>query len=119
MLEYITENEYQEILGTTNVPSNFKQLNIQASSILNKRTQGKIVVVDEKIKYVTCLLINLINNYNEKKTGNLKSTNIEGWSETYKSDDELYIDLNKEIDDLLNLYLWDTGLLSQGVILYE
>lgn len=119
MLEYITKNEYQEILGTTNVPSNFNQLNIRASSIINRRTRGKIVNVDDKIKYTTACLINLLDENNNKRTGNLKSTNIEGWSESYKTDSELDEELNKEIEELLQTYLWDTGLLSQGVVLYE
>lgn len=119
MLEYITKNEYQEILGTTNVPSDFDKLNIKASNIINRRTRGKIVSVDDTIKYVTCLIIELLNNNNEKRTGNLKSTNIEGWSETYKTDVELDNELNVQIEEILQTYLWDSGLLSSGVILYE
>ena len=83
MLKYITdENEYLKILGATNVPDNFDNLNIQASNYINYRTFGRINEnnIPEQVKYVTCLIINLISEENAKlsEIGNLKSQNIEG-----------------------------------------
>ena len=43
MLTYLKdEEEYKSILGTDNVPNDFKNLNIKASSYINKNTHGRI-----------------------------------------------------------------------------
>ena len=121
MLEYINEEEYKELLGVESVPNDFNNLVIQASAIINKKTYNRIKVVDEKIKYVTCLVVNVLAKSTEyqESVGNLSSTNIEGWSETYKSGTEITVEKDNEIDDILHTFLWDTGLLTLGVVLSE
>ena len=64
MLTYLKdENEYKSILGTDNVPNDFKNLNIKASSYINSNTHGRINInnIPEQVKYATCLIIDLIN----------------------------------------------------------
>ena len=129
MLKYITEQEYIELLGAKSIPDNFNKLVIEASSYINYNTQGRIDKIDipETVKYATCLIIDLINEENTKlsKIGNLKSQNIEGWSESYMTADEIKKDYSNKKYTVLQEQLWDTigtdgyPLLYAGVGHYE
>ena len=129
MLKYITEEEYKELLGTDSIPDNFNNLVIQASSYINYKTSGRINEKDipEQVKYTTCLIVDLIK---EEKTrlseiGNLKSQNIEGWSESYCTPEEIRTDYESKKYSTLKEQLWniigDDGqpLLYAGVHHYE
>ena len=112
MLKYITDkDEYIKILGAKNVPDDFDNLNIQASNYINHRTFGRIDENDvpEQVKYVTCLIINLQDEENTKlsEIGNLKSQNIEGWSETYSTSEEIKADYEDKKYSTLKQYLWN------------
>lgn len=84
MLQYVTENEYRNILQAKDIPDDFNNLSIEASNYINHKTFGRVDKDDipEQVQYVTCLIIDLLNEENTKlsKIGNLKSQNIEGWS---------------------------------------
>lgn len=123
MLTYLKdENEYESILGTDNVPNDFKNLNIKASSYINSNTHGRINInnIPEQVKYVTCLIINLLNEENEKlsKIGNLKSQNIEGWSESYSTPEEIKADYEDKKQRVLNDYLWNVIGIDGNPLLY-
>lgn len=112
MLTYLKdEDEFKKQLGTEDVPKDFKNLNIQASSYINYKTFGRIDKDDipEQVKYATCLIIDLINEENDKlsKIGNLKSQNIEGWSESYSTPEEVKADYEDKKQRTLNQYLWN------------
>ena len=112
MLTYLKdEEEYKSILGTDNVPNDFKNLNIKASSYINKNTHGRIDKsnIPEQVQYVTCLIIDLINEENTKlsEIGNLKSQNIEGWSESYSTPEEIKNDYEQQKYKVLQENLWD------------
>ena len=109
MLRYITENEYLELLEAESIPNNFNNLVIEASNYINYQTHGRIDLnnVSEQVKYVTCLIVNLIDEENTKlnEIGNLKSQNIEGWSETYATPEEIKADYSNKKYDVLKKYL--------------
>ena len=112
MLKYITDkDEYIKILGTKDVPDDFDNLNIQASNYINYKTFGRIDEnnVPEQVKYVTCLIIKLQDEENTKlsEIGNLKSQNIEGWSESYSTPEEVKADYEDKKQKVLNQYLWN------------
>lgn len=112
MLTYLEdEEEYKKVLGTDNVPINFNNLNIEASSYINRQTFGRIDQnnIPEQVKYATCLIIDLINEQNAKlsKIGTLKSQNIEGWSETYSTPEEIKSDFKEKEYATIKQYLWD------------
>ena len=112
MLTYLeNEEEYKKQLGTDNVPKDFKNLNIEASAYLNHKTFGRVNKnnVPEEVKYVICLIIDLINEENDKlsKIGNLKSQNIEGWSESYSTPEEIKNDYEEKKYSTLKKYLWN------------
>lgn len=112
MLTYLKdENEYKSILGTDNVPNDFDNLNIKASNYINYKTFGRVDKdnVPEQVKYVTCLIIDLINEENTKlnEIGNLKSQNIEGWSESYSTPEEIKADYEDKKYSTLKQYLWN------------
>lgn len=112
MLTYLKdENEYKSILGTDNVPKDFKNLNIQASNYINYRTFGRIDKnnIPEEVKYVTCLITDLQDEENTKlsEIGNLKSQNIEGWSESYSTPEEIKADYEDKKQKVINQYLWN------------
>ena len=111
MLKYITEEEYKELLGAKSIPDNFDNLNIQASNYINYKTFGRIDKnnIPEEVKYVTCLIINLQNEEDTKlsEIGNLKSQNIEGWSESYSTPEEIKADYEDKKYSTLKQYLWN------------
>lgn len=123
MLTYLKdENEYKEQLGADNVPDDFKNLNIEASNYINNKTFGRIDKnnVPEQVKYVTCLIINLIDEENTKlsEIGNLKSQNIEGWSESYSTPDEIKKDYSEKKYSTLKKYLWNVIGIDGNPLLY-
>ena len=111
MLKYITEQEYKELLGKESIPDNFNNLVIEASNYINYKTFGRIDEnnVPEQVKYVTYLIISLLNEENIKlsEIGNLKSQNIEGWSESYSTPEEIKTDYEDKKQKVLNQYLWN------------
>lgn len=111
MLKYITDEEYVELLGSESIPDNFENLVIKASNYINYNTHERIDKnnIPEQVKYVTCLIIDLINEEETKisEIGSLKSQNIEGWSESYATPKEIKADYNNKKQSVLKEYLWD------------
>ena len=111
MLKYITEEEYKKLLGKDSIPGDFDNLNIQASNYINYKTFERIDEnnIPEQVKYVTCLIIDLQDEENTKlsEIGNLKSQNIEGWSETYSTPEEIESDYEDKKYSTLKQYLWN------------
>jgi len=111
MLQYITDTEYRKLLGVLDIPNNFNKLVIEASNYINHETQGRIDKnnIPEEVKYVTCLIIDLIKEQEEKISdmGNLKSQNIEGWEETYYEPEQIKEEYDRKKYDILKTYLWN------------
>lgn len=111
MLQYINETEYKNMLGVQSIPDNFEQKVIEASNYINFKTFGRINAnnAPEEVKYVTCLLVNLIDEENKKiiEIGSLKSQNIEGWSETFATPEEIKREYDVKKYELLKQYLWN------------
>ena len=123
MLTYLKdENEYKSILGTDNVPNDFKNLNIKASNYINHKTFGRIDEnnLPEQVKYVTCLIVNLQDEENTQlsEIGNLKSQNIEGWSESYSTPEEIKSDYEDKKQKAINQYLWNVIGIDGNPLLY-
>ena len=122
MLKYITEEEYKKLLGATSIPDNFNNLVIEASNYINYKTFGRIDKNDipEQVKYVTCLILDLIQEENTKlsEIGNLKSQNIEGWSESYSTPEEIKTDYEDKKYSTLKQYLWDVTGIDGNPLLY-
>ena len=123
MLKYITEEEYKELLGAKSIPDNFNNLVIEASAYINHKTFGRIDTnnIPEEVRYVTCLIIDLINEENTKlnEIGNLKSQNIEGWSESYSTPEEIKKDYEDKKYSTLKQYLWDVIGTDGNPLLYS
>ena len=111
MLKYITESKYKELLGATSIPNDFNKLVVEASNYINHKTFGRIDEnnIPEQVQYVTCLIIDLINEQETKlsEIGNLKSQNIEGWGETYATPEEIKKEYSQKMQTTLSTYLWD------------
>jgi len=123
MLTYLKdEEEYKSILGTDNVPNDFKNLNIKASNYINHKTFGRIDEnnLPEKVKYVTCLIVNLQDEENTQlsEIWNLKSQNIEGWSESYSTPEEIKSDYEDKKQKAINQYLWNVIGIDGNPLLY-
>lgn len=110
MLKYVNEAEYLKLLGKS-IPSNFDNKVIEASAYINNITQNRINPSNptEKVKYATCLIIDMINDEKEKisEIGNLTSQNIEGWSESYRQPEEIKKEYDSKKYDILKQFLWD------------
>lgn len=111
MLKYIEEKEYLELLGNGSIPDNFENLAIEASNYINRQTFGRIDEsnIPKQVKYVTCLIVNLLNEQETKlsEISNLKSENIEGWSKSYATPEEIKKDYSKKMQTTLSTYLWN------------
>lgn len=109
MLKYITETEYIKLLDAKSIPNNFNKLVIEASNYINYNTHGRIDKnkIPEQVKYVTCLIVDLINEQETKlsEIGNLKSQNIEGWSESYATPEEIEKEYSAKKYNTLKVYL--------------
>lgn len=123
MLTFITDNEYIELLDAGSIPDNFNQLNIEASSYIEQKTSGRINKsnIPEQVKYATCLMINLLQEENTKliEIGNLSSQNIEGWSETYLSPEEVKKNYENQKQGILNTYLWNVLGIDGKPLIYK
>ena len=122
MLKYITEKDYKELLGKNSIPNNFNKLVIEASEYINHKTFERIDKNNppEKVKYVTCLIIDLeyTADLDKADIGNLKSQNIEGWSENYATPEEIDKQLEKDKVDILQTYLWNVIGIDGNPLLY-
>lgn len=109
MLKYINEIEYQKLLVVESIPNNFNNLVIQASNYINYNTHNRIDKNNpsENVKYVTCLIVDLIEEKEKKlsEIGNLKSENVEGWSTTYMTPEEIKSDYEDKMYETLKMYL--------------
>lgn len=123
MLKYINEIEYVKLSGATSIPDNFNKLVIEASSYINRQTFGRIDInnITEQVKYATCLIIELENkaNIQKKEIGNLKSQNIEGWSESYSTPEEIDSKLKIDKEAVLKEQLWDAIGKDGNYLLYR
>lgn len=124
MLKYLKDgNEYQSTLGVKSIPNDFDKLNIKASSYIDQQTQGRIDNnnIPEKVKYVTCLIIDLESETEKQKSeiGNLKSQDIEGWSEHYSTPDEIDQKCEKDKKHILETHLWNVIGKDGNLLLYS
>lgn len=123
MLKYIDKEEYIELLGADSIPDNFDKLVIEASSYINRHTFERIDInnISEQVKYATCLIIDLINEQNSKlsEIGNLKSQNIEGWSETYSTPEEIKNEYANRKELVLKEQLWNVIGKDGNYLLYR
>ena len=99
-----------------------EKLIIEASSYIKKQTSDRVSIknIPEEVQTATCLIIDKIYSaeQDKKEMGNLKSQNIEGWQETYKTDEEINATLEKEKYQILNTYLSDVIGVDGNLLLY-
>ena len=111
MLKYITETEYKELLGKDSIPNDFNNLVIKASSYINHKTFGRVDKnnVPEQVQYATCLVVDLLNEETTQLSNisNLKSQNIEGWTESYATPEEIKSNYENQKQKVLDNYLWN------------
>lgn len=113
MLKYITLEKYKEL---TSIPSNsiteqeFNSLVIEVSQDINKISHGRIDEnnIPDEVVYATAKIIDI--KYDEEtkisEIGTLKSQNIEGWSESYSTPEEITKEADTKIQKILDTYLW-------------
>lgn len=122
MLKYVTIEEYKKLLGVESIPNNFNNLVIEASNYINHRTFGRIDKnnIPKEVKYVTCLIIDLINEQNTKisQIGTLKSQEIEGWKESYATPNDIKRQYEGKMKSTINTYLWDVIGIDGNPLLY-
>lgn len=123
MLKYIDVNDYMELLGEEDIPSNFNSLVIEASQYVNAHTFGRIDEnnIPEEVKYATALIVRETATLNKKidEISNLKSQNIAGWSETYQTPDELQKNIEDKKTKILKENLWNVIGVDGQFLLYK
>ena len=122
MLTYITEDDYMELLDADSIPDNFNNLVIEASSYINRKTFGRVSLtnIPKAVKYTTCLIVDLLNKEETQlnEIGNLKSQNIEGWSESFATPEEIKKDYETQKYEILKTYLWNVLGVDGNPLLY-
>ncbi len=123
MITYIDENYYISKYKGKVPKSELNKLIIEASSYIKNQTSDRISIKDipEEVQWATCLIIDKTYGAEQakKEMGNLKSQNIEGWSETYKTDAEINATLEEEKQQILNTYLADIIGVDGNLLLYR
>lgn len=123
MKTYVDRTYYFSIYKGKVPDAELDKLIIEASSYVRKHTSDRVSIKDipDEVKYATCLIIDKIYDAEKKKSemGNLKSQNIEGWSETYKTDEEINFNLEKEKAKILNTHLSDVIGIDGNLLLYR
>lgn len=109
MLKYIDESDYENLMNAVSIPEDFNKKNIEASNYIRKNTFDRIDEnnLNEKVKYVTCLIIEKLVE-KEKKLSEircLKSEDVEGWKTTYATPEEIKAEYDKQLFDILKDYL--------------
>lgn len=110
MLKYISDVDYAR-LTQKSVPSKSPDFNnaiIEASNYINSKTFNRIDPnnVSEQVKYVTTLIVDIIIDRNTKlNKSNIRSENVEGWSQSYATPDEIKKDCESRMYDILKQYL--------------
>lgn len=122
MKTYIDEKYYLDKYKGKVPKADLEKLIIEASSYLKKMTSDRISIKNtpDEVKWATCLIIDKSYSAEQakKEMGNLKSQNIEGWSETYKTDAEINATLEEEKYQILNTYLSDVIGVDGNLLLY-
>lgn len=123
MKVYIDETYYLSIYKGGVPKTGLSRLIIEASSYVRKHTFDRVLIRDipEEVKQATCLIVDKIYDAEKQKRemGNLKSQNIEGWSETYKTDEEIDLNLEKEKAKILDIFLSDLIGIDGNFLLYR
>ena len=122
MKTYISEEFYINTYMGKVPESELNRLIIEASSYIKKQTSDRISIknITKEVQWATCLIIDKLYGAekDKKEMGNLKSSNIEGWQETYKSDEEINNTLEKDKRDILETYLSDIIGVDGNLLLY-
>lgn len=111
--QYLSYTEYKELGGTLEeVP--FNELEFECRKIIDSRTQNRLHSADEipdEVKMCEFKMINNIVRYNESKEqaqSGVKSENIDGYSVTYLTSNEMQQLITSQIADmqgLISIYL--------------
>lgn len=106
--QYLTYAEYMELEGTLKeVP--FDELEFECRKIIDSRTQNRLHFTDEipdEVKMCEFKMINSIVSYNETKEqaqSSVKSENIDGYSVTYLTSNEIQQLIKNQIADMQEL----------------
>ena len=106
--QYLSYTEYKELGGTLEeVP--FNELEFECRKIIDSRTQNRLHSADEipdEVKMCEFKMINNIVKYNESKEqaqSVVKSENIDGYSVTYLTSNEIQQLITSQIADMQEL----------------
>ncbi len=123
MKTYIDKTYYFSIYKGEVPEAKLDKLIMEASSYVRKHTSDRVSInnIPDEVKHATCLIIDKIYDTEKQKgeMGSLKSQNIEGWSETYKTDEEINSNLEKEKFEILNTFLSDVIGMDGNLLLYR
>lgn len=120
MLEFVNHDEYVKLTGNS-IPADFIMLVREASAYLDSKTHYRIIDINENIKYVTCLLIQTIDEENKQtsKIIGLKSENVDGWSKTYSDVKEIKKEYDSKKYNIIRTYLINEIGKNNLPLLYE
>lgn len=108
--QYLKHEEYEALGGTLDqVPFNLLEYDVR--KIVDERTQSRLVGIEEipdDVKMCVFKMLEVKQRYQTLKTQDktIASENTDGYSVSYRKQDESDIDLeNKELTDIMEYYL--------------
>ena len=116
--QYLTYAEYQALGGSAIGKMPFNLLEFEARKRIDTKTFNRLKNVDsipQEVKICEFNLINSISSYVNENNKNIASENTDGYSVSYASGNqisEVINSKNKELDDIINTYLF--GLIVNG-----
>lgn len=130
--QYLTYTDYRLLGGTMDIMP-FNLLEFEVRKILDKRTQRRLIGIDEipqEVKLCVNKMINILANYisdsnnNENINKNIASENTDGYSVTYVTTDQVLEKIqsiikskNTELEDIMTNYL-STTIINGEFVLY-
>ena len=129
--QYLTYTEYRLLGGKMEIMP-FNLLEFEVRRIIDKRTQGRLIGIEEipqEVKLCVNKMISTIANYinnsddNENTNKNIASENIDGYSVSYITSDQLLEKAREfvkskqvELEDIMRNYLSTTIVNGQSVL---
>ena len=125
--QYLTYDEYRLLGGTLNIMP-FNLLEFNARKILDERTQGRLIGIEEipqEVKLCVYSMINELISYGDNTSTdsinkNVASENIDGYSVSYISSaqfSEVIKSKQSDLEDVMTSYL-STTIVNKVPVLY-
>lgn len=119
--QYLNYEEYKSLGGTLDIMP-FNILEFECRKIIDTRTQNRlkgIDVIPQEVKMCMYAMMNVLNKTIREYNSNIASENIDGYSVTYLSPQQMgqaIITRNDELEDIMFSYLMHVAVNGTSIL---